>query len=406
MTENVGAVQMAGLGFAAACSYRAASETGRARQKSTIEASVAQGLGPDEMMRLIERHRIQATAWDTLSRVGLESILGERVRDLRDASVEVRTRSLALAMAHHKVCDALRRSGIPALPLKGGPDLSNKLYGDLGLRQCKDLDLVLRPENLAGAVVCLESMGYAATSPVWMSSRPHRWLAIKVLRDFSLFDPVSGIEIELHHRFERIPDPSREALWWDGYLAAGTGLSVAEFVFLCVHGASHCWTRMKWLGDIAAWVDRHPQAFVECREFAARQELVPVLDHVAVLLRELFGIEPDGFADRRLDSKLVAGQVGFCQERMADPDFSGEFSFRRADVRIRMDLFRQSLVKRRAPLGQRLCHVALSILVRPKDVEALGRHWGWLFVLPFYRAGNMLGRYLPLLRFAAKPAKS
>lgn len=404
LTRNV--YPSVALRFAAACSYRASTSGGFDRQADALRVVRESAMGGDMLLDLVVRHRIQALAWDTLERHDAVGLIGDRVDRLREAAMAVRRRSLPLAMAEQRATSTLRAAGIECLVLKGGPDLSRRLYGDIGLRQCKDVDLVVRPERFADAVASLESAGWIPASPVWMSSPGHRWLASRVVRDFPLRDVATGAEIELHGRFERIVSPAREAAWWDGYVSgSGEQLSAAAFCYLCLHGALHCWNRMKWLGDIAALVERRPDIFLDCREFALGQELVPVFDHLAVLLRELFGIEPSGFEDRDLARSAVDSQVDFCLERMRDPDFAGEFSFLRAFDRVRTDLFRQSLLGRRLSLSGRLSHVAWSVAVRPDDVEALGNRPFWPLLLPFVRAASAVSRYVRLLRPGKGPTR-
>ena len=46
--------------------------------------------------------------------------------------------------------------------------------------------------------------------------------------------------------------PTQEVAVLDGSLRT---LGDKElFAYLCVHGASHCWFRLKWLADLNAWL--------------------------------------------------------------------------------------------------------------------------------------------------------
>ena len=60
-----------------------------------------------------------------------------------------------------RLVDALAKHGIDAIPFKG-PLLAIQAFGDLGLREFRDLDFLVRDEDLAKTIATLHSLGYHA----------------------------------------------------------------------------------------------------------------------------------------------------------------------------------------------------------------------------------------------------
>src|ERR1035437_6436605 len=101
-----------------------------------------------EYLRLVDRHRTPALSWAALKRVpGLE-IPDEARQQLQKRSEACRRKAVKHSMLLAGVLKSFHRAGIPVMTLKG-PLLSLELYGDVGLRQSHDLDLMVKPADLA-----------------------------------------------------------------------------------------------------------------------------------------------------------------------------------------------------------------------------------------------------------------
>jgi hypothetical protein len=144
------------------------------------------------------------------------------------------------------------------LALKGVV-LSAQLYGDPALRHPRDIDLLMAPEEFARAAALLDEAGYLRAGPE-LSPRQtaayRRWV-----KDAKFVHAVTGIQVELHHRFFDNPALMRcdfERLWNERDEVRVAGSIVAGLprrhlpVYLCVHGAGHCWEELRWLVDFAA----------------------------------------------------------------------------------------------------------------------------------------------------------
>jgi Uncharacterised nucleotidyltransferase len=150
----------------------------------------------------------------------------------------------------------LEEHDIPAIPYKG-PVLAASVYGNLALRQFRDLDILVRGQDATRAKNLLLIHGYqhqAQADSAWETAF-HRLRKV-----YELVRPDKQILVELHwsitswtfffplnpkHLWERVETVS----------LAGTPvrnlMSEDLLLILCIHGAKHHWRRLRWICDIA-----------------------------------------------------------------------------------------------------------------------------------------------------------
>jgi hypothetical protein len=141
--------------------------------------------------------------------------------------------------------------------------LSLQLYGNVGLRPARDLDVLIPPEHVAAATHLLESDGYR----LW--SRLDSKRADKVLKwqCEHVFRSHAGTHLELHWsiapRFASVPI-DYERLWRRLRRMRLEDADIPTLapedllVILSVHGAKHVWNQLKWISDIGELVTRSP----------------------------------------------------------------------------------------------------------------------------------------------------
>jgi hypothetical protein len=72
-----------------------------------------------------------------------------------------RRQDALLQLISARTMEALAKAGIPSTALKG-PGLGERLYGEAGRRLSSDIDLLVAPEQLGGAVEVVRGLGYAS----------------------------------------------------------------------------------------------------------------------------------------------------------------------------------------------------------------------------------------------------
>ncbi len=207
------------------------------------------------------------------------------------------------------ISQRLAAANIRHLGIKG-PVLAQQIYGDVGARDSKDLDLLVDPAAIGEATAILASMGFTETGTG--TGRGDTEADNKHRTFFG-----HGVEVEMHTRLldvEALLPLSFEAVWARRVTVllgavAVPALSIADtFLYLCAHGAQHLWFRLKWLEDIArivrlpAYPEILPQAIARAQETGAEGIVVSAVD----LVERVFGIAGSvPIADRRSGHGIV-----------------------------------------------------------------------------------------------------
>jgi len=214
------------------------------------------GVDWEEYLRLVDRHRTPALSWAALkctSDLQLPAKVQIEMQQRADRCRRVALRHIQLLTP---LLRAFQKEDISVLCFKG-PMLSDELYGDIGLRHSKDIDLQVREKDLSRVQVCLEGLGYHTDSS-GAALTPREWAYYRV-RDHQLdFVPNSGAGlVEIHWRNQWETPQQSQMLWNRASPSNWHGLSFLtmhredRLLYLCSHGAEHVWSRAKWLGDLA-----------------------------------------------------------------------------------------------------------------------------------------------------------
>ncbi len=142
---------------------------------------------------------------------------------------------------------------IQTLFLKG-PILAEELYGDLSLRTCSDIDLLIPLNQLEYAESLLINLGYEKDDYIETVLNDWRWRHHHV----TYYHPIKKIKVEVHWRMHPGPgkEPTFDVLWERRRVDKITGTAVYYlgredlFLFLTAHGARHGWSRLRWLTDM------------------------------------------------------------------------------------------------------------------------------------------------------------
>ncbi len=282
-----------------------------------FQTALAQDIAPLAVHRLLAG----CAEWlDDTMREGLELYLeGERLRG----------QSVAGELAQLLECLAVQ--DIPAIPIKG-PRLALALYGDAGLRACRDLDILVRDADVARTLSALESLGYCHDAA--LSARQ-----IEAVRRYGgqyiLFHP-RRVAVEPHWHIAPSTlafDLDYRRLWQRA--GGGDFLGVPcrtlppeeELLLLCLHGAKEQWRKLKWICDIAAFLAMRPEIdWPRLHGEAAGQGCGRMLNLGLALAQSLLAAPLSMESTRQLRRDPQAGRLAdgivrrFAQGGRAEPD--------------------------------------------------------------------------------------
>jgi hypothetical protein len=207
--------------------------------------------------RLASHHRVFPAAYKALTLAGPGLAPPEVVEDLRALYFRNLTLNMAAEKELVRVLTALGEHGLPALPYKG-PVLAETEYGDLGLRQFNDLDILVREADLEGIISVLQGLGFESDIP----TDPRLWTRYRsLLRDLAFLRTGGGCPVEIQWRLVQKYHPlfrDRERVWADLREVNLQGfpirtLSAADtLLILCLHGLYHSWEHLQMVTDVAA----------------------------------------------------------------------------------------------------------------------------------------------------------
>ena len=251
----------------------------RARVRETDTAAqrqLADGLDSERFLDLVDRHLVAPLVWHNLRQhpegtfdPELMAALAARYRDNAFSELAVTGETVRL----HRL---LKEPDIPYCVLKGMP-VGERYYGDAGLRQAGDIDLLIAPAMLDETCQLLAEAGYRISHPIDHFKPRQRRYFLYTDNQLELKAPDSGSVIELHWRPLQLPsalaglDLAAQANRWDVADCRIPFLDDEEtLLHLCAHGAKHAWYRMKWIFDLPNVLESREWDWPALREKARR----------------------------------------------------------------------------------------------------------------------------------------
>ncbi len=221
----------------------------------------AAALGPDWsfIVRTANKNRILPLFRDAVRAAEVQGIPAEDAAELERLFKFYQFHNLRLLQLLREILSAFAEQGIAASPYKG-PALALTLYEDLGLRQFYDLDLLVRPADLARARQVLERLGWRTSA----AEATRRHLERDCEAHFITHD---GVLVELH--WQILPTHNRSGFqmddFWERFVPLRLGESEVRvlspedlFLVLCLHGGEkHRWMRLQMIADVARIVTIH-----------------------------------------------------------------------------------------------------------------------------------------------------
>jgi hypothetical protein len=242
--------------LAAACCRWPPGET----RNAAVRAAAARLTGWNGVLRLARRHRILGFVHDALAAAALD-LPGDATLMLTAQAAKFARQNALLAREAARLQGLLDAAQIPVVVLKGLP-LAQLAYGSCASKQTRDIDLLVPPDCAEAALQILEAEGYQLLPPAECLGSRQRRAVLEYAREVELRHRGSKIVVELQWR------PTNNPLLLQGIdaraptqsVALGDGSNVRTladddlFAQVCVHGAGHAWSRLKWLADLNALV--------------------------------------------------------------------------------------------------------------------------------------------------------
>lgn len=231
-------------------------------------AAPAPGIRWHRLLALSGRHRVQALCWDALN-----SFAGDMPDDVA-ASFQTQSRKIVVANLQAaaecgRLHSRLEAADVPVRFLKG-LTLASIAYRQPWLKMGVDIDLLVAPDRLAGAAEVLRAADYEPTLPARSSDHAlGRWHATHKESVWNKRDGAFQLDLHTHLADHPAMLAGLTATSPTQLVPVATGIALPTltnddlFAYLCVHGASSAWFRLKWITDLAAFLSRQLEADVD-----------------------------------------------------------------------------------------------------------------------------------------------
>ena len=138
-----------------------------------------------------------------------------------------------------------------------GVVLSHQCYGDIGIRECRDIDLLINQQDIEKTNNNLIALGYKLIETNKLNSNLYK----KYYHHLSYFNTAKKIMIELHWRPFSIDSffPENDFSKINKKIIVNNHeISVFDnehnLVYLCMHGSLHMFSELIWILDVAKFI--------------------------------------------------------------------------------------------------------------------------------------------------------
>lgn len=161
---------------------------------------------------------------------------------------------------------AFQAAGVTAVPFKG-PSLAAQMYGNLALRECSDLDILVHEQDMDRAGELLRRHGFIGHShpdyaAQYIRESDHlavelHWQAVGFSEDWQTVSKHFALPLDLPYFQGRLQETSLAG-------APITALAPEDLLHvLCMHGSKHHWKLLIWTCDVAFLLHTHPELDVQ-----------------------------------------------------------------------------------------------------------------------------------------------
>lgn len=211
------------------------------------------------LLEMADRHGVIPLLHYHLNSIAAETIPPQVISQLRNDNEKNTKQSLFLTGELIKLINLLEAHGIQAAPFKG-PTLALLTYGDVGLRQFADLDILVRKQDVPRIKELLVSRGFRP-EPELNNAQEAALLRFDCAYNFA---NEQSVLLDVHWNFAPRYfsfDVDTNPLWdrLEPITIGGKevqSLSPEDLLLaLCLHGFTHSWERLGWICDVASLID-------------------------------------------------------------------------------------------------------------------------------------------------------
>jgi hypothetical protein len=210
----------------------------------------------DYLLEVAETHGLTPLLFQYLNNYHSADTPDEVLNLLNDRYKANELRNRVLTQELYRILDLLHSRGIRALAYKG-PSLTLLVYGELGLRQFGDLDILICTTDVPQACELLEKQGYNRTIPTLSPAKEREFIRTDHEHEFISDDQLVHIDLHWALSTRRFPFQLEPEGLFDRaeHLAYAHGniehiCTQDMLLLLCMHSNKDLWRKLIWVCDI------------------------------------------------------------------------------------------------------------------------------------------------------------
>lgn len=345
-------------------------------------------LQPQDVLAAAADHHVAGLVWHNLRQLPPGMVDASLCDAFRRVHAVNALRVMAATRDYLRLQDSLAAAGIRVVPFKGMV-LGTLLYADPALRNQGDIDVLIAQADIGKASAILREQGFAPQFPYAGLDADRQALVRRIQKDLVFVRPAPAPQaVEMHWRLIHNPHlftPDFEALWSRsqpfvlGPRTVRTLSNEDSFIYLCAHGSSTAWYRLKWLADLEPFLHRVALDWPLVLERSQQLNCLKAVGLGLLLAERLLGVALPAEA-RKATAAVQAADLAFALEALQVPACWWHADGGRRDPpRTPGYLLRFWRFGLMLGAGWRYRRESLLyVLVHPEDVRAL-RLPRWLF---------------------------
>ena len=217
----------------------------------------------ESVIDLGNRHRISKIVENIIIKKNLTFPL-DLIKHLSLQNKKGTLRMLSFTAEISLICEAFNQHSIAVIPLKG-PIASKQIYGDFTAKSSRDIDLLIKEEQLEKCIKEIENQGYINSYPFNSLNKKQKKAFQKSNNQLAFFHPKKKIQVEIHWRL--FANRHYLPLTFDELLKDSSPMVVGKttvnclsnkhlLLYLCAHGSKHQWALLYWLLEVATLIQK------------------------------------------------------------------------------------------------------------------------------------------------------
>ena len=228
--------------------------------------------------------------------------------------------------------------------------LNMHIYKGINTRSCRDIDIFVQESDFDKAVAELLMLGYQQEYPTYDLTGYKKTWYMRHRHDISFYHPQYQILVELHFTTsdvgvsffpcEQVPRQAINVMNKFVYAPEDD----YHLLYLSIHGAVHSWIRLRWLHDIAIFIQSGKCDLMRIYDLSEQLQCQYIVESTLILVQKYFAIDNEDLRKILQAPSRRALQLSCMAEEFIEADYEMEDGVKNLKMFFKCRLYRAKLV--------------------------------------------------------------